>query len=88
MKAGSGLYAVPVAATLADTFGNAQRGADGAEFAGPYLLLFTAGFADGILGSDVTSNDELVALGSGVLAVVQKNLTNHVSPCEMKDIKC
>ncbi len=88
MKAGSGLYAVPVGGTLADTFGNAQRGADGAEIAGPYLMLFTAGYADGIPGSDVTSNDELVALGSGVLAAVQKNLTSHTSPCEMKDIKC
>jgi hypothetical protein len=88
MKAGSGLYAVPVGGTLAGTFGNAQRGADGAEFAGPYLLLFTAGYADGIPGSDVTSNDELVALGSGVLAVLQKNLTSHPSPCAMKDIAC
>ncbi|HSZ99019.1 MAG TPA: hypothetical protein VK802_01485 [Streptosporangiaceae bacterium] len=88
MKAGSGLYAVAVGGTLADTFGNAQRGADGAEIAGPYLMLFTAGYADGIPGSDVTTNDELVALGSGVLAAVQKNLTSHTSPCEMKDIKC
>ncbi len=87
MKAGSGLYAVAVGGTLA-TFGNAQRGADGAEIAGPYLMLFTAGHADGIPGRDVTDTDELTALGSGVLAALQKNLTSHTSPCEMKDIKC
>jgi hypothetical protein len=88
MKAGSGLYAVPASGTVASAFGNKQRGADGAEIAGPYLLLFTAGHADGIPGRDVTDTDELTALGSGVLAVLQKTLTSHTSPCAMKDIQC
>jgi len=88
MRAGSGLYALPAAGTLATAFGNAQRAADGAEFAGPYLLVFTAGYTDGVPGGDVTINEELVALGSGVLAAVQKILTSHTSPCAMKDIQC
>ncbi len=88
MKAGSGLHTVPVSGTIASLFGDAQRGADGAEIAGPYLLLFTAGYTDGIPGPDVTDTDELVALGSGVLARVQKTLTRHPAPCAMKDVQC
>jgi hypothetical protein len=88
MKGGSGLYTVTVSGSIASTFGNAQRGADGAEIAGPYLLLFTAGYSDGIPGSDATDTDELTALGSGVLAVLQRTLTSHTSPCAMKDIQC
>jgi hypothetical protein len=88
MKAGSGLYALPAAGTLATAFGSAQRAADGAEIAGPYLLLFTAGYTDGVPGGDVTINDDLVALGSGVLAAMDKTLTSHTRPCAMKDIQC
>jgi hypothetical protein len=88
MKGGTGLYAVPVGGTLADAFGNAQRGADGAETAGPYLMLFTAGNAYGVPGIDAVDRDNLVALGSGVLAAAEKALTSHASPCAMKDIQC
>jgi len=88
LQAGAGLYAVPVAGTIADTFGNAERGAAGAEFGGPYLLLYTAGYTDGMPGSDAAANTELGILGVGVLGAIEPTLTAHPSPCTMKDIKC
>jgi hypothetical protein len=84
----NGLNAVPIAGTIADSFGNAQRGAGDAQFTGPYVLLYTAGYTDGMPGSAASANNGLQAMGPGVLAGVEQALTNHTSPCTMKDIKC
>ena len=84
----SGLNAMPIAGTIASTFGNAQRGTGDAQFAGPYVLLFTAGYTDGMPGSAAAGNDQLVALGTGILGALEPTLTKHASPCTMKDIKC
>jgi hypothetical protein len=85
---GSGLTAAPITGTIADTFSDAQRGASDAQFAGPYVLLYTAGYTDGMPGSAAAANGELRALGAGVLAALEPALTSHTSPCTMKDIKC
>jgi hypothetical protein len=83
-----GLYAVPIAGTITDTFGNAQRGTGDAQFAGAYVVLYTAGYTDGMPGSVASTNDELGYLGQGALSTLEPILTTHTSPCTMKDIKC
>lgn len=87
LLAGAGLDAVPVSGTIANMFGNAQRGEAATENAGPYLLLYTAGYTDGMPGTDASS-DELDDLGTGILAALEPTLTRHTGPCTMKDIKC
>jgi len=84
----NGLYAAPIPGTIADTFGNAQRGAGNAQLAGSYVLLYTAGYTDGMPGSTASATDELHYLGAGVLGALEPPLTKHTSPCTMKDIKC
>jgi len=88
LKADAGLYAVPVAGTIANAFGNAQRGAAGVQIAGPYLLLYTAGYTDGMPGSDTAASNEPGALGAGILGALEPRLISHKSPCALKDIKC
>ena len=85
---GDGLDAAPIAGTIADTFGNAQRGAGDAQFAGAYVVLYTAGYTDGLPGSVASSNDELRYLGQGAMSALEPILTKHPRPCSMKDIKC
>jgi hypothetical protein len=87
-NAGSGLNAAPIAGTIADTFGNAQRGTGDALFADSYVVLYTAGYTDGLPGSAASANDELRYLGQGAFAALQAILTKHTKPCTMKDIKC
>jgi len=55
----NGLDAVPVAGTIADSFGNAERGAGDAQFTGSYVLLYTAGYTDGLPASAASTNHEL-----------------------------
>jgi len=90
LQPGSGLYALPYAGTMASGFTDAGRAAAGVQFAGPYLLLFTAGYTDGQPGGSIVAGDsgELGALGAGVLGVLEKTLTSHGSPCSMRDISC
>jgi hypothetical protein len=87
-SSGAGLYAAPIAGTIADTFGNAQRGASDAQVAGAYVVLYTAGYTDGMPASAAKANDQLSSMGSGVLATLEPTLSRHTSPCTMKDIKC
>lgn len=84
----AGLDAVPFAGTMAEDFGDAQRGAAGAQFDGPYLFLYTAGYTDGLPGAAATGNLELGALGAGVLGAIEPVLISHGSTCSEKDIKC
>ena len=90
LQPGSGLYALPYARTMAGSFTNAARAAAGAQFAGPYLFLFTAGYTDGQPGSAVAAGDsgELAALGAGIVRMLAKTLTSHGPPCSMRDISC
>lgn len=88
LNGGPGLYAVPFAGTIADTFDSAARAASGAQFVGPYVLLYTAGYTDGMPGGAASANDNLQAIGTGILGALEPTLTKHTSPCIMKDIKC
>jgi hypothetical protein len=78
---------VAVTGTIANTFGNAQRSQAATENAGPYLLLYTAGYTDGMPGTDANT-DQLADLGAGILTALVPALNKHASACTMKDIKC
>jgi hypothetical protein len=83
-----GLHAVAFSGTIVRNFGDAQRGAAGMDRNGPYVLLYTAGYTDGVPGRAARANPELAPLGSGVLTAIEYALLGHGSPCSMKDIKC
>jgi hypothetical protein len=82
------LDAVPFAGTTTADFGDAQRGAAGAQYQGPYLFVYTAGYTDGLPGRAAAGNLELGALGGGVLGAIEPVLIRHGSTCSEKDIKC
>jgi hypothetical protein len=87
--AGDGLHAVTFDGTIVGQFGDAARGAQGAASGGPYVFLYTAGFTDGLPATAATAQqEELSSFGSGVDTALQKVLTEHGKPCDMKDIKC
>lgn len=89
LKPAIGLYALPFSGTVADAFGNAQRGAAAAQqTSGPYIFLYTDGYTDGLPGNAAQANPDLVLLGQGILSVLESTLTGHGTPCAMKDIRC
>ena len=65
-----GVRTVPFRGTLAAQFGNRQRQMTGASARGPYLILYTAGYADGRQRDGVSSNpyasSEMKELGAGL----------------------
>ena len=65
-----GVRAVPFRGTLAARFGNRQRQITGASARGSYLILYTAGYADGRRRDRVSSNpyasSEMKDLGAGL----------------------
>jgi hypothetical protein len=85
----NGLHAVPYSGTVAGAFGDPYRGVFGSQVAGPYVLLYTAGFTYGIPGAIAYGgSNELYYLGTGVAARLALVLTGHGRPCGMKDIQC
>lgn len=66
------LTSLPVARTLAAGFGDPQRQLSRVTAAGPYVILSTAGFADGRRRVDISSDgyldDELTSLAAGLSA--------------------
>ncbi len=65
-----GVRAVPFPRTLAGRFGNRQRQITGAVSYGPYLILYTAGYADGRrrdqVASDRYASAEMNDFGAGL----------------------
>lgn len=88
VDSGDSLRAMPIASTIASNFSDAQRGAAEAQFAGPYVFFYTAGYTDGMPGAAAGTGAELTALGDGILGVLEPTMTKHSSTCTMKDIKC
>jgi hypothetical protein len=89
LKPAGGLYTLPFSGTVADGFGNAQRGAAAVQqTSGPYIFLYTDGYTDGLPGNAAQANPELVLLGQGILSALETKLTGHGAPCTMKDIRC
>ncbi len=73
-RLGSGVRAVPFAGTLASSFGDRQRQLSYAVNSGPYLVMWTAGFADGRprvpLASDDYTAQEMTSVADGVADAV------------------
>jgi hypothetical protein len=73
-----GVRAVPFRGTLAARFGDRQRQMTGAAAHGPYLILYTAGYADGRRRDRVSSNPyasaEMKDLGAGLARDVGRPL--------------
>jgi hypothetical protein len=88
VDSGDSLRAMPIASTIASNFSDAQRGAAEAQFAGPYVFFYTAGYTDGMPSAAAGTGAELTALGDGILGVLEPTMTKHSSTCMMKDIKC
>jgi hypothetical protein len=90
LEPGSGMYAVPFAGTIANAFTNMARGSAGVQVAGPYLVMYTAGYTDGLPGRAVDAGHGyfLTALGNAVMSAAEKALTSHGNPCSMRDISC
>lgn len=88
LKPADVLYALPFSGTIANAFGNAQRGAGTAGTFGPYIFLYTSGYTDGLPGNAAQADPELSSLGTGILGVLETILTSHGAPCTMKDIRC
>jgi hypothetical protein len=73
-----GVRAVPFRGTLAARFGNRQRQMTGASAHGPYLILYTAGYADGRQRDRVSSNpyanSEMKDLATGLAGDIGRPL--------------
>ncbi len=76
-----GVRAVPFRSTLAARFGDHQRQISGAAGSGPYLILYTAGYADGRRRDRVASNpyasSEMKDLGTGLAHSIGQALGAH-----------
>lgn len=71
---GPGVKAVAFRGTLSGRFGNAQRQLSRSFTAGPYVIMYTAGYADGRprvpIGNDPYAQSEMTSAGRGVAQAV------------------
>jgi hypothetical protein len=78
--------------TIADAFTAQARETTSVQLAvdGPYVLAYTAGYADGRHTSLEVQDGESapVDLGAGLLVVLSDEFTASGLPCTMKDIRC
>jgi hypothetical protein len=89
MRGSAVLDTISFSGTIANDFGNAERGANGMEqLSSPYLFLYTAGYTDGLPGTAARANPELAPFGSGILNPLETVLNGSPNPCTMKDIRC
>ena len=69
-----GIRTVPFRSTLARAFGDRQRQVFSAVSSGPYVIMSTAGYADGMprvqLASDPYADQEMTSFGDGVAEAV------------------
>jgi len=81
---GSGVHAVAFAGTLAGSFGDGQRQISQSFTAGPYLILYTAGYADGRprvpIGNDPYAQSEMTSAARGVAQAVAGILATPPAP--------
>jgi hypothetical protein len=79
-----GVRAVPFPATLARAFGDRQRQLSWAVSSGPYLIMSTAGYADGRprvqMSSDPYSDQEMTSFATGVAEAVSAPLGAQPPP--------
>jgi len=79
-----GVAAAPFRSTLAQGFGNRQRQLSLAVSAGPYLIMSTAGYADGRprvqLSSNPYADQEMTSFATGVADAVGRPLAAEPAP--------
>jgi hypothetical protein len=75
-----GVHAVPFAGTPAGSFGDAQRQMSRSFSAGPYVVMYTAGYADGrprvSIGEDGYAASEMTSAARGVAEAVAGTLAS------------
>jgi len=81
---GPGVHAVAFAGTLAGSFGDGQRQISQSFAAGPYLIMYTAGYADGRprvpIGNDPYAQSEMTSAARGVAQAVAGILATPPAP--------
>ena len=81
---GPGVHAVAFAGTLAGSFGDGQRQISQSFAAGPYLIMYTAGYADGrprvAIGNDPYAQSEMTSAARGVAQAVAGILATPPAP--------
>ena len=74
------MHAVPFAGTPAGSFGDAQRQISRSFTAGPYVVMYTAGYADGrprvSIGEDGYAASEMTSAARGVAEAVAGTLAS------------
>jgi hypothetical protein len=79
-----GVHAVPFGGTLAGSFGDAERQISRSLAAGPYVILYTAGYADGRprvpIGNDQYAESEMTSAAQGVAQAVASTLAAPPAP--------
>ena len=81
---GAGVHAVAFGGTPAGSFGDAQRQITRSFAAGPYVILYTAGYADGRprvpIGNDQYAQSEMTSAAQGVAQEVAGTLATPPAP--------
>ncbi len=81
---GPGVHAVAFGGTPAGSFGDAQRQISRSFAAGPYIVLYTAGYADGRprvpIGNDQYAESEMNSAAQGVAQEVASTLATPPAP--------
>lgn len=83
-----GLHAVGFPGTITAGFGDPQRAVSFIQLNRPYLFVYTAGDTDGEPVTPDSSQTQYSDLGNGILVKLFGIMSDHPSPCKMKDIKC
>jgi hypothetical protein len=74
--------------TVADQPGGAGGAWSGGFHVGPYIILFTGGYADGQPAGVTTVNPALVDLAYGVVRPLASLMSPSGSPCARPDVQC
>jgi len=87
-RAHGGVKPVSFPGTVADQHGGGTGDWSGGFRVGPYIILFTGGYADGQPAGVTTANPALVDLAYGVVRPLAGLLTARGSPCTRADVQC
>ena len=74
--------------TVADQPGSAGGDWSGGFHVGPYIILFTGGYADGQPAGVTAANPALVDLAYGVVRPLASLMSPGGSPCARPDVRC
>jgi hypothetical protein len=87
-QAHGGVKPVRFGGTVADQPGSAGSDWSGGFHVGPYIILFTGGYADGQPAGVTAANPALVDLAYGVVRPLASVMSPGGSPCARPDVEC